>query len=491
MIPLTPQGITAAAANVVERATRGHLADMRPMPREVIDEGPQRTLYRYLPTPGHRPSGPPVLLVPPLAAPSICFDLRRGCSLVEHLLNQGRRVYLVDYGAIAFSDRNLGIEHWIDSVVPTAIRRASRDVRGKPVVVIGWCLGGIFTLLASADRNDLPIAAIASIASPFDVTQVPTMAPLRPLANLTGGRLVTAAYQVLGGAPAPLVRSAFQLSSVDKLLTKPLALAMNLHDREFLAQVEAVDHFTANMAAYPGRTFGQLYHRFFRANDLAGGYLDLAGRRILLENVRVPVLVIAGKTDVLAPQKAVHRLSKLLVNARSRRYRVCPGGPPRGSYRAWCPGHDLATPRPVHRGANRRAITENEALKMLRVLVVDDSALMRSVVANALRNVEFEPSLAPSAEDARRQLGEHRMDAILMDIQMPGLDGYSFTRELKANPDTASIPIIALTSRNLDVDRQMALDAGCADLWVKPLNLHQFEDALRKIIAENPGPAAP
>ena len=128
---------------------------------------------------------------------------------------------------------------------------------------------------------------------------------------------------------------------------------------------------------------------------------------------------------------------------------------------------------------------------MLRVLVVDDSALMRSVVANALRNVEFEPSLAPSAEDARRQLAEQHMDAILMDIQMPGLDGYSFTRELKANPDTASIPIIALTSRNLEVDRQMALDAGCADLWVKPLNLHQFEDALRKIISENPGPVAP
>ena len=326
MIPLTPEGVTAAAANVFERVTQGHLADLRPMPRRVIDRGPQRTLYRYDPVPGHRAAGPPVLLVPPLAAPALCFDLRRGCSLVEHLLNEGRRVYLVDYGAIAFSDRNLGIEHWIDSVVPRAVKRASRDAGGKPVVIIGWCLGGIFSLLASADRNDLPIRAIASIASPFDVTQVPTMAPLRPLANLTGGRLVTAAYQLLGGAPAPLVRSAFQLSSVDKMLTKPLALAMNLHDREFLAQVEAVDHFTDNMLAYPGRTFGQLYHRFFRANDLAGGYLDLAGRRILLENVRVPVLVIAGKTDVLAPEKAVRRLSKLLVNAPSRRYRVCPGG---------------------------------------------------------------------------------------------------------------------------------------------------------------------
>lgn len=326
MIPLTPQGLGAAAANVIERLSSGHLADTRPMPRAVIDEGPQRTVYRYVPRGGRRGDGPPILLVPPLAAPAICFDLRRGCSVVEHLLTENRRTYLVDYGSIAFSDRNLGLEHWIDDVIPGAIRAVSKDAGGAPVILVGWCLGGIFALLSTADQPDLPVQAIAAIASPFDVTQVPTIAPLRPFANLTGGRLLTPLYRAMGGAPAPLVKQAFQLSSVDKMITKPLAIAMNLHDREFLAQIEAVDRFTDNMLAYPGRTFGQLYHRFFRANDLSHGYLDLGGRRILLENVRVPVLVIAGESDVLAPRKAVHRLSKLLVNAPKRRYRVCPGG---------------------------------------------------------------------------------------------------------------------------------------------------------------------
>lgn len=326
MIPLTLQGLGAAATNVLDRLVTGHLADTRPMPRSVIDEGPQRTVYRYVPRGGMRGSGLPVLLVPPLAAPAICFDLRRGCSVVEHLLSEGRRPYLVDYGSIAFSDRDLGLEHWIDDVIPRAVEAVSRDAGGSPVILVGWCLGGIFALLAAADRQDLPIAAIAAIATPFDVTAVPTVAPLRPLANLTGGRLLTPIYRAMGGAPAPLVKRAFQLSSVDKMITKPMAIAMNLHDREFLAQIEAVDRFTDNMLAYPGRTFGQLYHRFFRANDLAGGYLDIAGRRILLENVRVPVLVIAGETDVLAPRRAVRRLTRLLPNAPRRRYRVCPGG---------------------------------------------------------------------------------------------------------------------------------------------------------------------
>ena len=155
---------------------------------------------------------------------------------------------------------------------------------------------------------------------------MPLLAPLRPLVNLTDGRVLTTVYRALGGAPAPLVRAAFQLSSVDKYVTKPLAIARHLGDREFLAQVEAVDRFTAGMLAYPGRTFGQLYHRFFRANDLREGHLDLGGRRLELAEVRVPVLVIAGAGDTIAPQRAVHRLTELLVHAPEIVYEVAPGG---------------------------------------------------------------------------------------------------------------------------------------------------------------------
>ena len=70
--------------------------------------------------------------------------------------------------------------------------------------------------------------------------------------------------------------------------------------------MEAVDDYMANMLAYPGRTFGQLYHRFFRVNELAQGKLQLTeDREIDLAEVTEPVLVVAGKSDVLAPVPAV------------------------------------------------------------------------------------------------------------------------------------------------------------------------------------------
>src|SRR3954447_19269107 len=107
---------------------------------------------------------------------------------------------------------------------------------------------------------------------------------------------------------------------------KPWTVASNLHDRELLAQIAAVDAFMDRMHAYPGRTFGQLYHRFMRTNDLADGTIDLGGGVLSLADVTVPVLIIAGNDDVIAPKAAVHHLADLLPNAADVVLDTAPGG---------------------------------------------------------------------------------------------------------------------------------------------------------------------
>src|SRR6476469_845228 len=160
-----PDRIPSAAANVFDAVMRGGLADLRPTPRRIIDEAPKRTVYRYLAGEERRQDAPPVLLVPPLAAPSQAFDLRRGCSLAEHLLALGHPTYLVEYGDIGYSDRELGLEHWVHDVIPKAVRAVSEDAGGLPVQLVGWCLGGIMSLLAVAGDEDLPVNSVAMVAS--------------------------------------------------------------------------------------------------------------------------------------------------------------------------------------------------------------------------------------------------------------------------------------------------------------------------------------
>ena len=308
-----PDQVVSAAGNVAHLLLYGGLADLRPMPRTLIDDGTLREVYHYRPVAGVREQGDPVLLVTPLAAPAICFDLRRGCSLVEHFVSGGRPTYLVEYGNVSFRDRNLGLEHWVEEVVPAAVREVSAHAGGRPVHVVGWSLGGIFAMLAAADSPELPIASLSVIGSPVDVTRVPLVAPLRPLLDLTGGHgLVTRAYRAAGGAPTPLVRWAFQLSSFQKLVTKPLAIATHLDDTDFLAQVEAVDRFTAKMTAYPGRSFGQLYHRFAKGNALATGAVEIGDHEVALADIAAPTLVFAGATDGIAPVEAVRAVLPLL-----------------------------------------------------------------------------------------------------------------------------------------------------------------------------------
>src|SRR4029079_5280525 len=94
-------------------------------------------------------------------------------------------------------------------------------------------------------------------------------------------------------------------------------------DADVLCELAAVDRFAAIMAAYPGRTFGQLYHRFFRVNDLADGTIDLDGDTIRLGGVDTPVLSIAGEGDGIAPVNAVHAVKEFLPGVRLA---TAPGG---------------------------------------------------------------------------------------------------------------------------------------------------------------------
>src|SRR4051794_16359474 len=322
-----PDQVVSAAGNVAHRLVYGSLADLRPMPRTLIDDGVLREVYHYRPATGVHAQGDPVLLLTPLAAPALCYDLRRGCSLVQHLVQGGRPTYLVEYGAVSFRDRNLGMEHWIEEVVPTAIREVSAHAGGRPVHVVGWSLGGVFALFASAGNPDLPLASITALGTPFDVRQVPLVAPLRPLLSFTDGRgPITRLYQAAGGAPQPLVRWAFQLSSFQKLVTKPLALARHLDDADYLAQIEAVDRFTAHMTAYPGRTFGQLYHRLLKGNALVEGELEVGDRTLSVADITAPVLVFAGASDGIAPVASVKASVPLLTGAQQVRFEIVPGG---------------------------------------------------------------------------------------------------------------------------------------------------------------------
>jgi CheY-like chemotaxis protein len=104
------------------------------------------------------------------------------------------------------------------------------------------------------------------------------------------------------------------------------------------------------------------------------------------------------------------------------------------------------------------------------ILFVEDNAANQLLVEAMLQDRGYDVRFASSASEALASIGIERPDLILMDIQLPGQDGLSLTRQLKADPTNLSIRIVAVTAHAMVGDRQLSLDAGCIGHITKPFD---------------------
>ena len=115
---------------------------------------------------------------------------------------------------------------------------------------------------------------------------------------------------------------------------------------------------------------------------------------------------------------------------------------------------------------------------MATILYIDDTENNRILVTRRLERGGHQALTAISAEEGLALAANRKPDLILMDMGMPDVDGWTATRRLKANPELAGIPVIALTAHAMQGDREKALDAGCDDYETKPFD---FPRLLAKI----------
>ena len=102
------------------------------------------------------------------------------------------------------------------------------------------------------------------------------------------------------------------------------------------------------------------------------------------------------------------------------------------------------------------------------ILVVEDNVGSLMLATVMLETEGFQVAGAESAEEARTVLASRTPDLILMDIQLPGIDGLEFTKELKADPETSGIPVFALTGHAMPLHERAARAAGCSGFIAKP-----------------------
>ena len=117
-----------------------------------------------------------------------------------------------------------------------------------------------------------------------------------------------------------------------------------------------------------------------------------------------------------------------------------------------------------------------------RILVIEDQEDNRRIMRDLLTSVGYEIIEALTGEDGVTAAASHVPDLILMDIQLPGLDGYEATRRIKANPALQHIPIIAVTSYALSGDDVKAFEAGCNGYVSKPFSPRALLARIREFL---------
>ena len=109
-------------------------------------------------------------------------------------------------------------------------------------------------------------------------------------------------------------------------------------------------------------------------------------------------------------------------------------------------------------------------MSIRKVLVVDDSKTELMYLTDLLQKNGMSVRTAENAEDALRRLGEDKPDLILMDVVMPGQNGFQLTRAITRDPQFANVPIILCTSKNQETDRVWGMRQGARDYITKPVD---------------------
>lgn len=119
---------------------------------------------------------------------------------------------------------------------------------------------------------------------------------------------------------------------------------------------------------------------------------------------------------------------------------------------------------------------------MSKILLVEDNELNRDMLSRRLTKRGYNVILAVDGAEGVALAKSERPDLILMDMSLPVLHGWDATRELKANQETKAIPVIALTAHAMEGDREKALEAGCDDFDVKPVDLPRLLEKMETLL---------
>jgi polyhydroxyalkanoate synthase len=274
----------------------------------------------------------PLVIVPPLGVTTDVFDLLPQRSLVRYMVARGFHVYLIDWGRPKREHAHLGLADYADRFFSTALAKIRKHAGCEDVSLMGWCMGGLLSLMHKGLEQDPHIRNLITVASPIDMHGAGLLGgvgkavngPAQLLRRYTDLRLEMLDPARMASSPW-LTTLSFKMTDPVGSVTTYWDLVTNLADRDFLESYSTTSDYLNHMLMYPGGVIRDMTVQVAVDNKLAAGKIQLGSRMAELDRIRCPLLAFAGETDRLVAPDVARKLIDV-VASEDKEFRVAPGG---------------------------------------------------------------------------------------------------------------------------------------------------------------------
>ena len=275
-------------------------------PRDLVWKRDKARLWRYRSE--QRRYRPPVLIVHSLVSKSYVLDLLPNTSMVRYLVGEGFDVFLLDWMPPDPADAENTLETYVDDYIPGAIGALLKDAGAREVTLVGYCFGGILTLLVTAGHPELPVRNMMVMATPCDYREMGFMSNMFIEGRLEPDDVI----DETGLVPARALDEGFEALKPTDRLVQQVNFLENLWNDEFVEGFLAVSQWARDQVPFPGAAFRQTVSLLIRQNALFAGVIPLGRTEVYLKDIRCPFLNAFAEQDGITPAASSEPLTRLV-----------------------------------------------------------------------------------------------------------------------------------------------------------------------------------
>lgn len=264
----------------------------------LIDRGTLQ--LRHYPSQADEVYRVPVLFVMATTNRGYIFDLRPGQSFVEFLLKAGYDVFMIDWEPPRSHERKLGLDDYVLDFIPSCVDKVCEVTGEEEVSILGYCMGGVLSLIYTALHADGPAKNLAVFTTPVDFSKMEMFQNWSDRRFFDLERLL----DTYGNCPPEMIYSAFDMLRPAESTAGNLRLVDNMWNEEFVTAYRMFDRWGKDILPLAGRYFADTQRGLMWGNGLMDSSLEVAGRQVDLSNITIPFFMATAEHDSIVPPEA-------------------------------------------------------------------------------------------------------------------------------------------------------------------------------------------